>query len=172
MTDSDSSSAVRALRSSEWEPFLSPNSRPDSCQETFEITGIEVEGRTLRATCRMVSYQPRQDGSWHFRGAVAVQMSSELKRIHAHVINGLEKREFTALLTSLKMDFRRIIEDPEHIEVELRITDEQTTERGGIVTKRYTWEFDFCEGSFVCESKGHYRRATDSSVRPEDASSS
>lgn len=171
MTDTDRGT-VRTLRSSEWERFLSPNSRPDSPQETFEITTVEVNGKTMRATCRMVSYQPHEDGRWHFRGAVAVQMSSELKRIHAHVLNGLERREFTALLTRLKMDFRKVILDPEHIDVELRITDEKTTESGGFLTKRYTWEFDFCNGSFVCESEGHYRMPTHPSTRPVETSSS
>jgi len=153
-----SGDSSRRLRPEQWAQFVDAHSLPDARPETFEFVSIEVDGRTLRARCRMVWHRLRPDGSWHLRAAVAAQISSELKKIHAHLLDGLETRQYTALLTHLEMNFLGAVRDPERIDIELRLIDQQVSEKDGRIVKRLTWEFDFCDGAFVCQSTAQYRR--------------
>jgi len=153
-----SSNKFRLVEPTEWRPLISPYAYRGYRQEEYEITSIEFMNKSMNATCRMTKTYTDKNGKWHLHGIMAISISNELKQIHAHLINNLKKNEFKAAMSHITMDFKRPISTPDNISVKLLITGEKKKLTDDVITKIYTWKFDFCDESFIAESTAHYTR--------------
>jgi hypothetical protein len=94
------------------------NGRKD---ENWEITNIEIEGKTLTANVRMKSYytSATDPGGFHLTIFTTLEFLSELTIILAHNLAGLKKKTREGWMLESSIVSKKAVRDPENIQVRM-----------------------------------------------------
>jgi hypothetical protein len=92
--------------------------------DSWEITGVEIEGRTLTAGIRMRSYfsSPTDQEGFHLAMYPPIEFISQLMIIYVHVWAGLHEKTQEGWMIESSFSSKRAIRDPENIKVRMDVT--------------------------------------------------
>jgi hypothetical protein len=167
----DHSNSYRHLNPEEWKNIHSPYIEAGYKGDSFEITQLSFNDSEVIATCRMTQYyvSSTDDAGFHLSIFTAIAILGQPCIIHAHVINGIWRKDYEVLMSKLNIELNRPIRTPDAVSLRMWITEQQlkpSTSQKDLIRAAYTWAYDIEQGAFTGQLRAHFTFRKDAGSFP------
>jgi hypothetical protein len=122
-------------------------------QERIVFDWVQVEGKTVTASCHLSDYfKSPWDFEFHLNAVTGMAMISQLAMIHGMVVCGVARKDFEILMMDYQQTMTNIIGDREGIKLSMTIAQRTVVPAGWKLQHPRTffkWTFTVNDGTWV-----------------------
>ena len=130
-------------------PFLMSGGMGD---EKIAFDWVEVDGKTVKASCRITDYfKSPWDFEFHLNAVTGMALVSQLAMIHGMVVCGIDRKDFEILMMDYQQTLAELIRERENIHVSMTVVHRAVAPAGWRRRHPRTffkWTFTLNEGAW------------------------